>query len=53
MLTANHVKDDEMWNTELHARFMHSLHELDWLGFIKHTKRKMDHVAKTVFELPE
>jgi origin recognition complex subunit 3 len=32
---------------------MRSLHELDWVGLIKHTNRKPDHVMKTVWDLPE
>lgn len=35
---------------ELQARFMRSLHELEFAGFLKHTGRKADHVSKTVFD---
>jgi origin recognition complex subunit 3 len=43
----------EEWKLEVQARFMRALHELDYLGFIKHTKRKADHVVRTVFDLAE
>ncbi|KAF8825092.1 hypothetical protein HHX47_DHR7000523 [Lentinula edodes] len=33
------------------ARFIRALHELDFLGFIKHTRRKPDHVLRTVFDV--
>ncbi|KAG8933973.1 hypothetical protein FRC02_010811 [Tulasnella sp. 418] len=38
---------------ELQARFLRCFHELDLLGFLKHTGRKQDHVMRTVFELNE
>ena len=38
---------------EIQARFIRSLHELDFLGFVKHTGRKVDHVVKTSFDLPD
>ncbi|KAJ7139393.1 origin recognition complex subunit 3 N-terminus-domain-containing protein [Mycena epipterygia] len=46
-------KDDEKWNLGVQARFMRSLHELDYLGFIKHTSRggggrKGEYVLRTV-----
>ncbi|KAJ7294107.1 hypothetical protein C8J57DRAFT_1211464, partial [Mycena rebaudengoi] len=31
--------DDEMWKLSVQARFMRALHELDYLGFVKHTGR--------------
>ncbi|KAJ3760444.1 origin recognition complex subunit 3 N-terminus-domain-containing protein, partial [Lentinula raphanica] len=33
------------------ARFIRALHELDFLGLIKHTRRKPDHVLRTLFEV--
>lgn len=45
--------DEEAWRVQVQARFMRALHELDYLGFIKHTGRKADHIMKTVFDLPE
>jgi len=44
-------EDEEKWKMEVQARFMRSLHELDYLGFIKHTGRKADHVLRTVFDI--
>ncbi|KZP30851.1 hypothetical protein FIBSPDRAFT_814660 [Athelia psychrophila] len=42
---------EEKWKLEVQARFMRALHELDYLGFIKHTGRKADHVLRTVFDI--
>jgi origin recognition complex subunit 3 len=44
-------EDEEEWKIEVQARFIRSLHELDYLGFIKHTGRKADHVLRTVFDV--
>ena len=41
----------EKWRMEVQARFIRALHELDYLGFIKHTGRKADHVLRTVFDV--
>jgi origin recognition complex subunit 3 len=46
-------EEDEKWKMEVQARFMRSLHELDYLGFIKHTGRKADHVLRTVFDIAD
>ncbi|KAG1732132.1 origin recognition complex subunit 3 N-terminus-domain-containing protein [Suillus lakei] len=46
-------EDEEGWHTEVQARFIRALQELDYLGFIKHTGRKADHVMRTVFDSPE
>jgi origin recognition complex subunit 3 len=46
-------EDEEKWKMEVQARFMRSLHELDYLGFIKHTGRKADHVIRTVFDIAD
>lgn len=40
------------WRLEAQARFIRSLHELDYVGLIKHTGRKADHVMRTVFDVP-
>jgi origin recognition complex subunit 3 len=40
---------EESWKLQVQARFMRALHELDLLGFIKHTGRKTDHVMRTVW----
>lgn len=42
----------EKWRLEAQARFIRSLHELDYVGLIKHTGRKADHVMRTVFDIP-
>ncbi|KAJ2923140.1 hypothetical protein H1R20_g13954, partial [Candolleomyces eurysporus] len=42
---------EEKWQIKVQARFIRALHELDYLGFIKHTKRRADHVARTVFDI--
>ncbi len=44
-------ENEEEWKREVQARFIRSLHELDHLGFIKHTGRKADHVLRTVFDV--
>ena len=36
---------------EVQARFMRAMHELAFVGFLKHTGRKADHVLKTVFDV--
>lgn len=45
----------ERWKIEVHARFIRALHELDYLGLIKHTKRKgkADHVLRTLFDVAD
>ncbi|KAJ8515138.1 hypothetical protein ONZ45_g7404 [Pleurotus djamor] len=43
--------DEEKWKMEVQARFIRALQELDYLGFIKHTQRKQDHVLRTVFDV--
>lgn len=47
------AEEDEEWYTEVQARFIRALQELDYLGFIKHTGRKVDHVMRTIFDSPE
>ena len=46
-------EDEEKWKMEVQARFMGALQELDYLGFIKHTGRKADHVQRTVFDISD
>ncbi|KAG2123111.1 origin recognition complex subunit 3 N-terminus-domain-containing protein [Suillus cothurnatus] len=46
-------EDEEEWLMEVQVRFIRALQELDYLGFIKHTGRKADHVMRTVFDSPE
>jgi origin recognition complex subunit 3 len=45
----------ERWKIEVNARFIRALHELDYLGFIKHTKRKgkADHILRTLFDVAD
>jgi origin recognition complex subunit 3 len=45
------VEDQGMWDMEVHARFIRAVHELDFIGLIKHTSRKADHVIKTIFDV--
>ncbi|KAJ7348983.1 origin recognition complex subunit 3 N-terminus-domain-containing protein [Mycena albidolilacea] len=50
--------DDEKWKLGVQARFMRGLHELDYLGFIKHTSRggggrKGESVLRTVLGVLE
>jgi len=45
--------EDEKWAMEVQARFIRGVHELDFMGFLKHTGRKPDHVARTVFDVSE
>ncbi|KLO06741.1 hypothetical protein SCHPADRAFT_882487 [Schizopora paradoxa] len=45
--------DDDAWKMEMHVRFLRGVQELDFMGFLKHTKRKAEHVLKTVYEPPE
>ncbi|KAF9522255.1 origin recognition complex subunit 3 N-terminus-domain-containing protein [Crepidotus variabilis] len=46
-------EEEERWKTFVHARFIRALHELDYLGLLKHTGRKADHVLRTVFEIDD
>jgi origin recognition complex subunit 3 len=45
--------EDEKWGMEVQARFIRGVHELDFMGFLKHTGRKADHVTRTVFDVTE
>ncbi|RDB19721.1 Origin recognition complex subunit 3 [Hypsizygus marmoreus] len=44
-------EDEDRLKLEVQARFMRALQELDYIGFIKHTRRKADHVQRTAFDL--
>ena len=46
-------EEQEAWRIEVQARFIRSLHELDFMGFIKHTGRKADHVLRTIYDVPD
>ncbi|KAI6022101.1 origin recognition complex subunit 3 N-terminus-domain-containing protein [Pisolithus marmoratus] len=45
-------EETENWRLEVQARFIRALHELDYIGFIRHTGRRADHVMRTVFDAP-
>jgi origin recognition complex subunit 3 len=44
---------DELELLGIQARFMRGLHELDYMGFIKHGGRKVEHITRTVFDEPD
>ncbi|KAJ7102598.1 origin recognition complex subunit 3 N-terminus-domain-containing protein [Mycena belliarum] len=54
------TEDEERWKLAVQARFVRALHELDYLGFIKHTSRggggggrKGEYVLRTVLGVLE
>ena len=46
-------EEEERWKVEVQARFMRALHELDLMGFVRHTGRKPDHVIRTIYDVPD
>ena len=46
-------EEEERWKVEVQARFMRALHELDYMGFMRHTGRKPDHVIRTFYDVPD
>ncbi|KAJ8472438.1 hypothetical protein ONZ51_g8517 [Trametes cubensis] len=46
-------EEEERWKVEVQARFIRALHELDYMGFVKHTGRKPDHVIRTIYDVPD
>jgi origin recognition complex subunit 3 len=46
-------EEEEKWKLEVQARFMRAMQELDYLGFVKHTGRKADHVLRLVFDVDD
>ena len=40
------------WRREIQARFLRSMHEVEWMGFLKSTGRKKEHVLRTVYDPP-
>ena len=46
-------EEEERWRVEVQARFMRALHELDYMGFVRHTGRKPDHVIRTFYDIPD
>ena len=47
------MDNEEEWQIEVQARFMRALHELDYMGFIKHTGRKADHIVRTIYDIAD
>ena len=45
--------DEEEWKMHVQARFVRALHTLDFVGLIKHTGRKAEHVMRTVYDVAE
>ena len=48
-----HVHEDEEWKMHVQARFVRALHTLDFVGLVKHTGRKAEHVMRTVYDVAE
>ena len=46
-------EDDEEWKMHVQARFVRALHTLDFVGLVKHTGRKAEHVMRTVYDVAE
>jgi origin recognition complex subunit 3 len=46
-------EDEEGWKMHVQSRFIRALHTLDFVGLIKHTGRKAEHVMRTVYDVPE
>ena len=46
-------EDDEEWKMHVQARFVRAMHTLDFVGLVKHTGRKAEHVMRTVYDVAE
>jgi len=46
-------EDEEGWKMHVQSRFIRALHTLDFVGLVKHTGRKAEHVMRTVYDVPE
>lgn len=46
-------EEEEKWKSEVQARFIRALHELDYMGFVRHTGRKADHVIRTIYDVAD
>ena len=46
-------EEEERWKVEVQARFIRALHQLDFMGFVRHTGRKADHVVRTIYDIPD
>ncbi|KAH9925151.1 uncharacterized protein B0H18DRAFT_1171539 [Fomitopsis serialis] len=44
-------EESEEWREEVLARFMRALHTLDYMGFVRHTGRKADHIMRTTYDV--
>ena len=42
----------EEWEMETKARFLRAFHELEYLGVLRQTRRKAEHIQRTVFDAP-
>jgi origin recognition complex subunit 3 len=45
--------DEEEWKMHVQARFVRALHTLDFVGLVKHTGRKAEHIIRTVYDVAE
>jgi origin recognition complex subunit 3 len=48
-----HMDEEEEWKMHVQARFVRALHTLDFVGLVKHTGRKAEHVMRTVYDVLE
>ena len=46
-------EDEEEWKMHVQARFVRALHTLDFVGLVKHTGRKAEHIIRTVYDVAE
>jgi origin recognition complex subunit 3 len=44
---------EEEWKMHVQARFVRALHTLDFVGLVKHTGRKAEHVMRTMYDVAE
>lgn len=44
--------DPAEWEMETKARFLRAFHELEYVGVVRQTKRKAEHIQRTVFDAP-
>lgn len=44
---------EEEWKMHVQARFVRALHTLDFVGLVKHTGRKAEHVMRTAYDVAE
>ncbi|KAG8948903.1 hypothetical protein FRC04_009242 [Tulasnella sp. 424] len=46
-------EEEEAATKKMEARFLRCFHEFDHLGLLRHSGRKVDHVMRTVYEIPD